>query len=309
MPRRASPRARATVLGASLLGMVAAPAAAERDGAGPIERGQYLLRAGGCVTCHSEDADDAVPLAGGRTLETPFGTFRTPNITPDPETGIGAWSRAEFVRALRHGVSPAGDPYYPAFPYGSYAGMTDADAGAIFAYLQSLEPVSREVAEHDLDFPYGMRIALWPWRWLFFDAGAFREDPQESARWNRGAYLVRHLGHCGECHTPRNRLGARIEARHLRGNPDGPEGKRVPNITPHPEDGIGDWSRVDITFFLESGFKPDGDVAGGGMGAVIRDATGRLTDADREAIADYLMGLEPAPAGTGGWWTPPPGLW
>lgn len=309
MPRRMSPRARATVLGAALLGMAAAPGAAAQDAAASrVERGEYLLRAGGCVTCHTADAEDAEPLAGGRALDTPFGIFRTPNITPDAATGIGAWSRADFVRALKHGVSPDGDPYYPAFPYPSYAGMTDADAGALYAYLQSIEPVSRDVTPHDLDFPYGMRPLVWPWRWLFFDAGAFRENPQESASRNRGAYLVRHLGHCGECHTPRNRLGARIEALHLRGNPAAPEGRRAPNITPHPEDGIGDWSRVDITFFLETGFDPGGDVAGGGMGAVISDSTGRLTGADREAIADYLMGLAPAPAGRP-WWAPPPALW
>lgn len=310
MARRARPRLRAAVLGAGLLGTAAGAAAADEEGgAGPVERGAYLVRAGGCVTCHTREGEDAVDLAGGRALETRYGTFRTPNITPDPETGIGDWGRAQFVRALRHGVSPAGEPYYPAFPYGSYAGMTDEDAGAIYAYLQSLEPVTRKVAPHDLHFPFGIRAVLWPWRWLFFDAEGFRADPDAGASRNRGAYLVRHLGHCGECHTPRNRLGARIESRHLAGNPDGPEGRRVPNITPHPEDGIGEWDRADVTFFLETGFDPGGDVAGGGMGAVIRDSTGRLTGADREAIADYLMGLEPLPSGGRGWWRPPPALW
>ncbi|MDZ7748692.1 MAG: cytochrome c [Halofilum sp. (in: g-proteobacteria)] len=178
--------------------------------------------------------------------------------------------------------------------------MKRADAGAIYAYLQSLEPVTRAVAPHELRFPYGFRVLLWPWRWLYFEAGAYEPDPQRGERWNRGAYLVRHLGHCGECHTPRNWMGAKIEARHLAGNPDGPEGNSVPNITPHPEDGIGEWSRVDLTFFLETGFQPDGDVAGGGMGAVVSDSTGRLTAADREAIAEYLMGLEPLPSKAGG---------
>lgn len=310
MPRHPAPPAWAAVLGAGLLGLAAVPAAGQEDGGpGPVERGAYLLRAAGCVTCHTAEAEDAVPLAGGRALETRFGTFRTPNITPDPETGIGAWSRAQFVRALRHGVSPAGGPYYPAFPYGSYAGMREDDAAAIFAYLQSLEPVTHEVGPHELEFPYGIRTAVWPWRWLYFEAAPFRRDPARSASWNRGAYLVRHLGHCGECHTPRNRLGARIESRHLSGNPEGPEGRRVPNITPHPEDGIGDWDRVDITFFLETGFDPGGDVAGGGMGAVISDATSGLTDADRGAIADYLLGLEPVASMDRGWGAPPPALW
>lgn len=279
------------------LSLAAAPAvAADDDGRSRIEQGEYLVHAAGCVTCHTREDDDAAPLAGGRALETRYGTFRTPNITPDSATGIGGWTEAEFVRALRHGVSPAGDPYYPAFPYPSYAGMTRADARAVFAYLQSLEPVSREVASHDLRFPYNLRVVLWPWRWLFLETGAYQRDAERSARWNRGAYLVRHLGHCGECHTPRNWLGAKIEARHLAGNPDGPEGRNVPNITPHPDDGIGGWGEVDLTFFLETGFKPDGDVAGGGMSAVVRDSTGPLSADDRGAIADYLMSLEPRPS-------------
>lgn len=288
--------ARVAVVCACLL-LAAAPAAARQDDPGSrVEHGEYLVHAAGCVTCHSREGDDAVPLAGDRALETRYGTFRTPNITPDPDTGVGDWTEAEFVRALRHGVSPTGDPYYPAFPYPSYAGMTRADARAIFAYLQSLEPVSRAVASHDLHFPYNLRFMLWPWRWLFFETGAYQRDPERSARWNRGAYLVRHLGHCGECHTPRNWLGAKIEARHLAGNPDGPEGASVPNITPHPDDGIGAWSRVDLTFFLETGFQPDGDVVGKGMSAVVRDSTGKLTGADREAIADYLMAVEALPS-------------
>src|SRR5690606_5298101 len=160
---------------------------------------------------------------------------------------------------------------YPAFPYTSYAGMTEQDARDLFAYLSGLEPVRTEVPEHELDFPYALRPALWPWRWLYFEAAAFRPDPARDEAWNRGAYLVRHLGHCGECHTPRDFLGARIEERRLAGNPEGPNGKRVPNITPHPEDGIGGWSETDLTFFLETGFLPDGDVAGGSMAPVIRD--------------------------------------
>lgn len=280
----------------ALLWASAVAVAAQEQERSQIERGRYLLHAGGCVTCHSKDRDEAVPLAGGRALKTPFGTFHTPNITPDRDTGIGAWSEGDFVRALKHGVSPEGDPYYPAFPYTLYAGMTEADAKAIFAYLQSIEPVTREVPAHDLDFPYGFRLSLWPWRWLFFEPATFEPDPEKSERWNRGAYVVRHLGHCGACHTPRNRLGARIEKLHLAGNPDGPEGDAVPNITPHPEDGIGDWARVDLTFFLETGFYPDGDVAGGAMNAVIQDSTGQLTAADREAIAAYLESLPATPS-------------
>jgi len=301
VPRRAY---RAIGLVAAL-GLAPVAADAQQDGEtgaeddrGRVERGQYLIRAGGCITCHSKDGDDAVPLAGGRALETRFGTFHTPNITPDSATGIGDWTAEDFVRALTRGIAPDGAPYYPAFPYPSYAGIRESDARAMFAYLQSIDPVRREVPPHELDVPYNLRTAVWGWRWLFFDAGTFRPDPAKSRTWNRGAYLVRHLGHCGECHTPRNRLGATIAEQHLAGNPAGPEGTTVPNITPHDDAGIGDWDATDITFFLETGFLPNGDVAGSGMSAVIRDGTRHLTDADRTAIATYLLRVEPKPGPT-----------
>lgn len=264
----------------------------------PVERGEYLVHAAGCVTCHTKDTEGAIPFAGGRALHTRFGTFYTPNITPDPATGIGRWSQQEFVRALKHGISPAGKPYYPAFPYTFYAGMTDADARAIYAYLQSLDPVHNEVPAHDLEFPFNIRMLLWGWRWLFFDTGSFEFKSNASERWQRGAYLVRHLAHCGACHTPRNILGAVKQGRHLAGNAHGPEGNPVPNITPS-DDGIGDWSTVDISFFLFTGFLPNGDVVGGGMNAVIQGSTSNLTKADRKAIAVYLQNIppEPSPAG------------
>lgn len=301
MPRRLS-RAIALhpFLGLLATAALAWPAAAWAEETAPDPeadsaeaRGAYVLRAANCVTCHTAPEDDAAPLAGGRALETPFGTFHTPNLTPDP-TGIGGWSEDDFVRALREGVSPEGAPYYPAFPYTSYAGMTESDAQDIFAYLRSLEPVKNAVAAHDLDVPYAIRQTLHVWRWLHFDGPApFEADTSHDAQWNRGAYLVDVLGHCGECHTPRGSLGATRDDRHLAGTSDGPEGRAVPNITPHPEDGIGGWSRRDITFFLETGFYPDGDVAGSGMGAVVQDSTRHLSDEDREAIAAYLLSLPP----------------
>lgn len=272
---------------------------ARPDADSALARGKYVMFAAGCITCHTAEAEDAVPLSGGRALATPFGTFHTPNITPHRELGIGRWSEGDFLRALRRGVSPDGAAYYPAFPYTSYTGMTARDARDLFAYLRSLQPVARAVPAHALKFPYSIRLALWPWRWLFFSDQAFTPDPDRSDAWNRGAYLVRHLGHCGECHTPRNAFGARIAERHLAGNPEGPEGKAVPNITPHERDGIGSWDTADIVFFLETGFFPDGDVAGGGMGAVIADSTGHLSDADREAIAAYLQSLPARPDDAG----------
>jgi mono/diheme cytochrome c family protein len=269
-------------------GVEAAP-----DAEGAIARGKYILRAAGCVTCHTAEAEEALPLAGGRQLATPFGTFHAPNIPPHRSLGIGRWSETDFRRALSHGLSPAGDPYYPAFPYTSYTGMTGRDMRDLFSYIRSLPAVANAVPGHDLAFPFNIRMALWPWRWLYFEPATFEPDPDRSDAWNRGAYLVNHLGHCGECHTPRNALGAKDDTRPLAGKPEGPEGKAVPNITPHPDDGIGGWDSADITFFLQTGFLPDGDVAGGGMGSVIEDSTSHLTDDDRTAIATYLMSLDP----------------
>ena len=259
----------------------------------PPERGAYLFRAAGCHACHTEPVEGAKPLAGGHPLKTPFGTFYSPNITPDPEYGLGKWSLDDFASALRMGVAPGGDHYFPAFPFPSYTGMSDQDISDLWAYLQSVEPVARPNQGHELDFPFGFRFLAGVWKWLFFEPGAYWPDPEKDQRWNRGAYLTRHLGHCGECHTPRGALGALQLDRRLAGTPTGPNGKKVPNITPHPQDGIGEWTEGDITFFLQIGVKPDGDVAGGAMEDVIREGTGHLSEEDRAAIATYLLSLAP----------------
>ncbi|MDJ0895836.1 MAG: cytochrome c [Alphaproteobacteria bacterium] len=258
------------------------------------ELGMYLVRAAGCVTCHTAEKG-GTPLAGGRKLDTPFGAFYTPNITPDVDTGIGGWTEQEFVSAVRKGQRPDGAVYYPAFPYPSYAGITEDDARAMWTYLRSLDPVSQANRDHALDFPFNWRFLNRVWQWLFFEEAGFKPDPAQSEAWNRGAYLVRHLGHCGECHSPRGALGAVKEDRALSGNPAGPEGKRVPNITPH-EKGIQGWSASDLAFFLQLGILPDGDVAGGAMEDVIADSTGHLSATDREAIAEYLLTLAPLPS-------------
>lgn len=254
-------------------------------------RGEYLLHAAGCPTCHTADDDGAVPLAGGHALETPFGTFYSPNITPDVDTGIGGWSDDDFVNALWHGVAPDGSGYYPAFPYTSYTGMSRDDALAIKAYLFSLEPVRRQNREHELTWYLSWRLAAWAWKLVNFTPARFSPEPGKDADWNRGAYLVRHLGHCGECHTPRNALGKLLHAQELAGNPSGPGGKKVPDITPNRYDGIGRWSDSEIEFFLEIGMLPDGDFTGGAMSPVIDDNTSRLTPEDRRAIAVYLRSL------------------
>jgi mono/diheme cytochrome c family protein len=259
------------------------------DASDPLERGHYVLYAAGCIACHTAEGDGAIPLAGGRVLKTDFGTFYTPNITPDEMTGIGAWSEQDFSAALTHGVSPDGDPLYPAFPYTSYAGLRREDVSDLFAYLKSIEPIRNEVRSHDLKFPYNIRSGLWLWRWLYFDPKPFIPNPAKSAAWNRGAYLVNHKSHCGECHTPRNFMGA-LQADNAFTGGRSAEGGKVPDITQR-KSGIGGWSRNTLVSFLESGFQPDGDVVGGSMYDVITESTSHLTEADREAIATYLMEL------------------
>jgi len=258
-----------------------------------FEKGRYLVYAGGCISCHTEKAKDAIPLAGGYALKTSFGTFFTPNITPDRETGIGSWTDDDFIRAFQQGINPDGDAYYPAFPYTAYTGLSRDDLLAIKAYLFSLDPVVREVPPHDLPVYLSSRLAARAWQVMYFNAGRFEPDGTRSEAWNRGAYLVRHLGHCGECHTPRGRLGGLLEDRELEGNPEGPDGESIPGITASRTTGIGAWSLRDIEYFLEIGMLPDGDFAGGLMSRVIDDNTSHLTPEDRRAIAVYLASLSP----------------
>jgi len=259
----------------------------------PIQRGEYLLNAGGCISCHTEDQDGAISLTGGRAIKTPFGTFYSPNITPDSETGIGNWSDENFLNAIWNGINPQGKNYFPAFPYTSYTGMSRDDALAIKAYLFSLKPVQQANREHDLPWYLSTRLAAGAWKWFNFTPGRFRPDPDADADWNRGAYLVGHLGHCGECHTPRNFMGALISDSKLSGTANGPDGKKTPNITPNRESGIGRWSEYDIAFFLDIGMQPGGDFVGSSMVAVIDDNTSRLSDEDRQAIAVYLKSVPP----------------
>lgn len=267
---------------------VATPVIAQ---SGDAERGAYMLIAAGCVACHTVLKDGAF-LAGGRELKTDFGSFFTPNITPDPETGIGNWSDEDFIRAMKKGVSPDGGRYYPTFPYTSYTRMTRQDMLDLKAYLDTVPPVRNAVPDHDLAFPFGIRASMMGWQLLFFDDTPFEADTTKSDAWNRGAYLVNGPGHCGECHTPRNLLGVVDSGRPLAGNANGPEGDAVPNITPHSS-GIGGWSEDDIVSMLEVGLLPDGDFAGGAMTDVIEESTSKLSEDDRKAIASYLLSLPP----------------
>lgn len=259
---------------------------------GEPARGEYVLRMAGCVTCHTK-GDDGPFLAGGRAIESPYGTFYSSNITPDPATGIGGWSAGDFIVALTRGISPRGHPYYPAFPYTSYTRMTQQDLLDLKAYLDTVPPVRAEVPEHDLGFPANLRFLVRGWQLLFLDEGPFVARPDQDEVWNRGAYLVNGPGHCGECHTPRGPLGASDPDRHLAGQKKGPQHEKgVPNLR-SGKDGLDGWSKTDITYMLQTGILPDGDVVGGDMGNVVDDETSHLEAADLEAIATYLMSLPP----------------
>ena len=258
-------------------------------------RGAYLARIAGCLGCHWDGKHNGQPFAGGRALKSPFGTFYTPNITPDGETGIGAWSDEDFVAALKNGREEDGENLYPAFPYTSYAHMSVEDILAIKAFLFTQPPVRQENRDHDLDFPFFIRGLLTGWKLLYFDNAEFAPDPKRDAAYNRGAYLVNAVMHCGECHTPRNALGASDMERFLAGSPDNAEGRRVPNITPHPS-GIGDWTLDEFKTYLRTGRDPEFDNAQGLMEEVILLQAKYLTDEDLHAIALYLTTVDPKPS-------------
>ena len=293
--------AKPTVLMASLLaviGWMALPAMLSGQGSAKttdvlIKKGQYVLRAAGGCTCHQNPNSQGFSLSGGRPIETPFGTIYGTNITPDPETGIGNFSDEDFVKAMREGIGPDGVLYYPVFPFTSFTKMTDEDLLAMKSYLDSLEPVTNENKAPEFRFPYNNRLSLSVWRKLNFVSKRFAPQSDKGDLWNRGAYLSEALAHCGECHTPRTFMGKTNDNLYYAGSVDGPEGALSPNITPHEETGIGSWSQPDITWFLQWGFKPDGNDAQGLMGEVIEHGYQHLEDKDLEAMAIYLMSLEP----------------
>lgn len=229
-------------------------------------------------------------FTGGRALRTPFGTFYGPNITPHPVAGIGRWGEADFVRALRLGLRPDGAHYFPAFPYPSFTAMTDSDMRDLWAYLRTLPPSARANRPHELRFPFGWRFLVAPWKWLYFTPGAFAASAGRSGQWNRGAYLAGALGHCGECHTPRNFLGGLKTNQWLAGGKL-PEG-RVPNLTPTR---LKKWSDSQLKEFLRSGATPEGDVPSDTMYEVIRYTTSQLTSEDLDALIAYLRSLPPLP--------------
>ncbi|HEV7263577.1 MAG TPA: cytochrome c [Falsiroseomonas sp.] len=258
-----------------------------------VRRGEYLFHAGGCTSCHTDRENGGARLAGGRRLVTEFGAFYAPNITPDPETGIGGWSEHTFIRAMKQGLAPDGSPYYPVFPYRWYARIYDFDLRDLKAYLDTVEPVRNRVPPHDLPYPYDRRALVHGWRLLDFEPGPAPASPARPRLWNRGSYLVNALAHCGACHTPRTALGTYRDDMFLGGSDRVPGDLPAPNITPDEETGIGGWSEEEIASFLETGLRPSGMPVAGSMAEMIEDTTSRLTAEDRRAIAAYLKSVSP----------------
>jgi mono/diheme cytochrome c family protein len=259
-----------------------------------IARGEALAIAGDCASCHTKDP--AKPFAGGKRIDTPFGAIYSPNLTPDRDTGIGAWSDEEFYRALRLGVAPDGSRYYPAFPYPNFTKLIRDDILAIRAYLATLSPVSNTVPPPELRWPLNYRVVMRGWNWLFFKPGILQPDQQKSTAWNRGRYLVEGLGHCGACHTPKNIFGADKRDQAYGGNLVA--GMFAPRLDAAPRSGLKSWSVDDIVEYLQSG-RNGRSHAGELMSEVVVNSTSKMSDADVRAIAVYLKDLpadKPEPA-------------
>lgn len=278
---------------------------------GRLVYGRYLATAGDCIACHTRP--DGKPFEGGVPIETPFGTIYTPNITPSTEHGIGSFSDEDFLHALQDGIAPSGLPYYPALPYPSFTKVKDDDLLAIKDYLMSLEPSDYEPPQTDLRWPFSMRDLMFGWQELYLDKGRFEPDPARSDEWNRGAYLVEGLGHCGSCHTPRNFAGAVEPSKAMTGAIV--DGWYAPNLTSDLDQGIGSWSIDELVAFLRTGLeKPDPDASApdssgapnsaalsaalGPMAEVVHLSLSKLALSDLRAIAVYLKDLPPREAPT-----------
>jgi mono/diheme cytochrome c family protein len=255
-----------------------------------LARGEYVYTVGGCASCHAGTDGKAEALTGGMAFQTTFGIFYAPNISSDPDNGIGTWSALNLADAVLHGTSPQGEHYYPAFPYTSYAKMTPADVVSLHAYLMTLPAATVPSKAHDVGFPFNIRRTLGGWKLLFGSSvnDWVVTDPNMTPEDVQGRYLVEALGHCGACHTPRTALGGMDRSKWLGGAPN-PSGKgKIPNITP----GTLTWSTEDIAYYLESGFTPDFDAVGGHMAHVV-DNFAKLDTADRMAVANYLKRVSP----------------
>jgi mono/diheme cytochrome c family protein len=283
----------AVAIGFGVFWAITIPATVPASALGPrtanIENGHTMFLIGGCASCHATpNQDDKTQLGGGFALKSPFGVFYAPNISPDPQDGIGKWSEADFVTAMVKGTSPDGEHLYPAFPYPSYQRMKLDDVRDLFAYLKTLSAVQLASKPHDLPFPFNIRRTLGGWKFLFLDGKPFQPDPTKDAAWNRGAYLVNGPGHCVECHSPRNILGGIIASQRFAGGPDPASEGFVPNITPKALS----MSQQQLEKLLATGETPDGDTVGGEMAKVAAN-TGKLSAQDRAAIATYIRSLPP----------------
>lgn len=267
-------------------GPVAAPASAGEQSFELVQRGKALVDAGDCMACHTQDQNK--PFAGGRRIETPFGTLYSPNITPDRETGIGAWSDEDFYRAMHQGIGPDGARLYPAFPYPYFTKMKHDDVLAIHAYLSTLQPISNPRSNNQLQWPLNHRVFMRGWDMLFFKPGTFAPRTDKSAEWNRGAYLVEGPGHCGACHTPKNFLGADKASEALDGGKL--QNWYAPNITNDQHLGVGSWTADEITEYLKTGRNVHSGAAAL-MSEVVRDSTSKMSDSDLHAMAIYLKDI------------------
>jgi mono/diheme cytochrome c family protein len=281
-----------TALAASSLLVVATLAIATAQQPSPdpavLAKGEYLARAGDCIACHT--AREGKTFAGGLPMKTPFGTLYTSNITPDPQTGIGTWTSDQFYKMMHNGRFPDGGLVYPAMPFASYTKVTREDSDAIYAYLRSIPPVKQTNRPHDLRFPFDNRSLILGWRTLFFNEGEYKPDPTKSADWNRGAYLVEGLGHCGMCHTAINALGGSSDSQAFEGGLIPMQNWYAPSLTSNKEAGLGDWTIQEITDYLRTGVSSRGAVYGP-MAEVVYNSLQYLNDDDIRAMAVYLKGL------------------
>ena len=284
---------RLTTLIALLLPALGATPAAQ-PGPTAVQRGEYIFHAGACDSCHTDHLNHGAFLAGGRRMPTQFGTFLVPNITPDENTGIGDWSAEDFRRAMIEGKAPDGSHYYPIFPYRWYTGMTEDDVADLWAYLLSVPAVHNPVPPHELPFPLNIRFLLLGWKLVNFDEGGTVFDPEQSQAWNRGAYLVNHLGHCGACHTTKMLFGTVFRPdQFLAGSEAIPGPYYAPNITPHDVTGIGEWTTDDVVRALKRSITPDGLPIRGPMAEYVDSGSSYLLEDDLAAAALYLLALPP----------------
>lgn len=256
------------------------------DPPGVAAQGERLAGLAGCVACHT--AAGGEPLAGGHRITTRFGTFVGTNITPDVTYGIGSWAFSDFKRAMVEGRSPDGRAYWPAFPYEHFTHLDDPALADLWAWLRVQPPVARRDEPHEPKKGLNTQAAVHLWRLFAFRKGPLPPD-EDHPDLSRGAWLAEGPGHCGGCHTPRNGVGVPIQRRALAGNHD----PAAPNITPHPTDGIGAWTVDDTLIFLREGMLPDGDYVGGEMARIVTEGTARLSDADQQALAVWMLGQRP----------------